>query len=44
LANLILMLHCPITSRAHLVVGHFSIGLAWFAAVSTADWWLRRAA
>jgi hypothetical protein len=43
LANLILMLHCPITSRAHLVAGHFSIGLAWFAAVSTAQWWQRRA-
>jgi hypothetical protein len=43
LANLILMLHCPITSRAHLVAGHFSIGLAWFAAVSTAEWCLRRA-
>jgi len=44
LANLILMLHCPITSRAHLVAGHFSIGLAWFAAVSTAEWRLRRVA
>jgi hypothetical protein len=43
LANLILMLHCPITSRAHLVTGHFSIGLAWFAAVSTAEWCMRRA-
>jgi hypothetical protein len=43
LANLILMLHCPITSRAHLLAGHFSIGLAWFAAVSTAEWCVRRA-
>jgi hypothetical protein len=43
LANLILMLHCPITGRAHLVAGHFSIGLAWFAAVSSAEWCMRRA-
>jgi hypothetical protein len=43
LANLILMLHCPITSRGHLVAGHFSIGLAWFAAVSMAEWCMRRA-
>jgi hypothetical protein len=43
LANVILMLHCPITSRAHLVAGHFSIGLAWFAAVSTAERCMRRA-
>jgi len=43
LANLILMLHCPITSRAHLVAGHFSIGLAWLVAVSSAEWRLRRA-
>jgi hypothetical protein len=41
LANLILILHCPITNRAHLVAGHFSIGLAWFAAVTTAEWWMR---
>ena len=42
-ANLILMLHCPLTNRAHLLAGHLSIGLAWFIAVSTAEWWLRRA-
>ncbi|MEO7034828.1 MAG: hypothetical protein ABI548_13045 [Polyangiaceae bacterium] len=41
-ANLILMLHCPLTNRAHLLAGHLSIGLAWFIAVSTAEWWLRR--
>jgi predicted anti-sigma-YlaC factor YlaD len=42
-ANLILILHCPVTGRAHLAAGHFSIGLAWFAAVSTGEWWRRRA-
>lgn len=34
LSSLILLLHCPSTQRAHLVAGHFSIGLAWFSAVS----------
>jgi hypothetical protein len=42
LGNLILMLHCSITSPAHLLAGHFSIGLVWFAAVSTAKWCMRR--
>jgi hypothetical protein len=42
-ANLILILHCPATNRAHLVAGHFSIGLAWFLAVSLGEWWRRRA-
>jgi hypothetical protein len=42
LANMILMLHCPINNRAHLLAGHLSIGLAWFAAVSAAEWWARR--
>ncbi|HYQ28159.1 MAG TPA: hypothetical protein VER04_13105 [Polyangiaceae bacterium] len=40
---LILLLHCPSTQRAHLIAGHFSIGLAWFAAVSIAAWWGSRA-
>jgi hypothetical protein len=38
-ANLILLLHCPDTSRAHLALGHFSIGLAWLFAVSVGQWW-----
>ncbi|MEO8904424.1 MAG: hypothetical protein ABI488_18785 [Polyangiaceae bacterium] len=42
-ANLILMLHCPLTNPAHLLAGHLSIGLAWFLAVSTVEWWSRRA-
>jgi hypothetical protein len=42
-SNLILLLHCPTTDRAHLLAGHFSIGLAWFLAVSVGEWWRRRA-
>ena len=33
LANLVLLMHCPSTQRAHLLAGHASIGLAWFLAV-----------
>ena len=43
LANLILLLHCASGDRAHWVAGHFSIGLAWFLAVSAGEWWRRRA-
>ena len=39
-ANSILLLHCPSTDRAHLMMGHFSIGLAWLLATS-AIWWTR---
>ena len=39
LASLLLLLHCPNTQCAHLVAGHFSIGLVWFAAVSIAASW-----
>ncbi|HET7542553.1 MAG TPA: hypothetical protein VFK05_21935 [Polyangiaceae bacterium] len=39
LSSAILLLHCPSTERAHLLAGHFSIGLAWFMAVSLASWW-----
>jgi len=38
LSNLILLLHCPNTAHAHLIAGHFSVGLAWFLAVSLAIW------
>lgn len=43
LSSLILLLHCPSTQRAHLMAGHFSIGLAWFMAVSIATRWRRGA-
>jgi hypothetical protein len=39
LANLILVLRCANTALAHLIAGHFSIGLFWFLAVSIAIWW-----
>jgi len=42
LSSLILLLHCPSTQRAHLIAGHFSIGLAWFLAVSSLTWWRSR--
>jgi hypothetical protein len=42
LANSILILHCPDTHRAHLIVGHFSIGLVWLAAVYLGERWRRR--
>jgi len=38
LSSLILLVHCPSTQHAHLIAGHFSIGLVWFAAVSIASW------
>lgn len=41
-ANLILLVHCPITNRAHLLAGHFSIGLAWFLALAMVEPWLSR--
>ncbi|MEP7049717.1 MAG: hypothetical protein ABJB12_05160 [Pseudomonadota bacterium] len=37
-ANLILMLHCPLIGRAHLLTGHLSIGLAWLIGVASAEW------
>jgi hypothetical protein len=43
LSSLILLLHCPSTQRAHLIAGHFSIGLSWFMAVSITTWCRRRA-
>ena len=43
LSSLILLLHCPSTQLAHLICGHFSIGLSWFFAVSLATWWRRDA-
>lgn len=41
LSSLILLVHCPSTQRAHLIAGHFSIGLVWFVAVSIASFWRR---
>lgn len=42
LSSLILLVHCPNTHRAHLIAGHFSIGLVWFVAVSIASTLRRR--
>jgi hypothetical protein len=41
LSSLILLVHCPSTERAHLIAGHFSIGLVWFVAVSITSFWRR---
>ncbi len=41
--NLILAVHCASTNAAHVLVGHFSIGLAWFMAVCVAAGWRRAA-
>lgn len=41
LSTAILLLHCPSAQRAHLMAGHFSIGLSWFMAVSVVSWWRR---
>ena len=38
-ANLVLALHCPSTNGAHLLAGHFSIGLVWLVAASSVFWW-----
>ena len=37
-SSLILLLHCPSTNRAHLLAGHFSIGLVWFVSASLVCW------
>jgi len=42
LASLILLVHCPSSEHAHLIAGHFSIGLVWFVAVSIASRWQSR--
>ena len=42
LSSLVLLVHCPSTQRAHLIAGHFSIGFAWFLAVSSAAYWKSR--
>jgi len=41
LSSLILLVHCPSSQRAHLIAGHFSIGLVWFVAVSITSFWRR---
>ena len=41
LANAILLLHCADPHRTHLLAGHLSIGLFWFAAVSLVARWGR---
>jgi hypothetical protein len=43
LANSILLVHCPISNRAHLLAGHFSIGLVWLLLVSLWTWRADRA-
>ena len=43
LANLILLVHCPNNDSTHLLLGHFSIGLAWFGAISLGRWLPQRA-
>ncbi len=40
-ANLILIVHCPLTDGVHLWAGHFSIGFVWFVAVTSLQWRLR---
>jgi hypothetical protein len=37
-ANLLLLFHCPLTSRSHLAAGHLTIGLSWFLGVSLIEW------
>jgi hypothetical protein len=43
-ANLILMLHCTSTQPGHLLVGHFAIGLVWFALAQGVAIWAERLA
>ena len=41
-ANLMLELHCPSGNAIHLLLGHTSIGVLWFAAWYWARWFTRR--
>jgi hypothetical protein len=43
LANAILLVHCPISNRAHLLAGHISIGLVWLLVVLLMTWRADRA-
>ena len=43
-ANLMLELHCPSGNALHLLLGHASIGVLWFAAWYGARWYTRRVA